>query len=88
MFTEKFSKKIYPISFRSTLQNQCLMYSDNMIEKCIMCATNRTKQQYTWIKCIVCQRQIHNTCAGEPYKLITKDLENLNFICVLCDNYK
>uniref|UniRef100_A0A2S2PUD7 Ubiquitin-like protease family profile domain-containing protein n=1 Tax=Schizaphis graminum TaxID=13262 RepID=A0A2S2PUD7_SCHGA len=41
MFTQGFSKEVNVSDFRNTLQHRCLMYSDNMSEKCIMCAQNR-----------------------------------------------
>lgn len=87
MFTQSFSKEVNVSDLRNTLQNRCLMYSDNISERCLMCAQN-IKVSFTWIKCNTCERRVHNVCVGGVcYKFMTKELKNENFTCILCNKY-
>jgi len=86
MFTQNFSKEVNVSDLRNALQHRCLMYSDNISERCLMCAQN-IKVSFTWIKCNKCQRRDHNVCVGVCYKFITKELKNENFTCILCNKY-
>lgn len=87
MFNQNFSKEVNVSDLRNTLQHRCLMYSDNMSKRCIMCAQNR-KVNFTWFKCNNCQQRVHNVCVGGIcYKFMTKELKNENFTCILCNKY-
>ncbi|XP_037029405.1 uncharacterized protein LOC119069459 [Bradysia coprophila] len=55
------------IEYRRLLQRECIQFSDNMQDVCLICGLeddSSTSDSINWSNCAKCQRWIHDTCYG------------------------